>query len=670
LQPLTPPKFMGTTNGHHNHKVTAGTLLVTLGIIYGDIGTSPLYVFKAIIGDHPIDTDLIYGGLSCVFWTLTLQTTLKYVILTLRADNNGEGGIFSLYALVRRRGAWLYIPAMIGGATLLADGIITPPISVSSAIEGLRLVNPDLPTVPIVLAIISGLFLIQSFGTSVVGKAFGPMMLVWFLMLGTLGLLWVAREPGIFVALSPHHAYRLLVQYPGGFWILGAVFLCTTGAEALYSDLGHCGRQNIRISWGFVKTCLLLNYFGQGAWLLEHVGNKLTDLQGGNPFYALMPDWFLYIGIGIATLAAIIASQALITGSFTLISEAVRLNFWPRVKIRYPSNMKGQLYVPSVNYLLWAGCVGVVLYFRESSHMEAAYGLAITLTMLMTTLLLGNYLYRQRLSWGWLSVFLVVYLAIEGSFLLANLLKFTHGGWVSLVIGGALAFIMFVWREAGNIKRTLIEYIKLDKYVEPLKQLSADISVPKYATHLVYLTGADQKDEIERKTMYSLFEQNPKRADIYWFVHVDTTDDPYTMEYQVDELVPNDVIRVTFRLGFRVELRINYFFRKVVEDMVKAGEVDVRSRYASLREHNIMGDFQFIVIERVLSYENAFPVYDKFIMDSYFFIKQFTNAEDKWFGLDPGSVRVEKVPIVIDPVENVKLQRIASQKNVSGGRNG
>jgi KUP system potassium uptake protein len=661
---------MGTTNGHHNHKVTAGTLLVTLGIIYGDIGTSPLYVFKAIIGDHPIDTDLIYGGLSCVFWTLTLQTTLKYVILTLRADNNGEGGIFSLYALVRRRGAWLYIPAMIGGATLLADGIITPPISVSSAIEGLRLVNPDLPTVPIVLAIISGLFLIQSFGTSVVGKAFGPMMLVWFLMLGTLGLLWVAREPGIFVALSPNHAYRLLVQYPGGFWILGAVFLCTTGAEALYSDLGHCGRQNIRISWGFVKTCLLLNYFGQGAWLLEHVGNKLTDLQGGNPFYALMPDWFLYIGIGIATLAAIIASQALITGSFTLISEAVRLNFWPRVKIRYPSNMKGQLYVPSVNYLLWGGCVGVVLYFRESSHMEAAYGLAITLTMLMTTLLLGNYLYRQRLPWGWLSVFLVVYLAIEGSFLLANLLKFTHGGWVSLVIGGALAFIMFVWREAGNIKRTLIEYIKLDKYVEPLKQLSADISVPKYATHLVYLTGADQKDEIERKTMYSLFEQNPKRADIYWFVHVDTTDDPYTMEYQVDELVPNDVIRVTFRLGFRVELRINYFFRKVVEDMVKAGEVDVRSRYASLREHNIMGDFQFIVIERVLSYENAFPVYDKFIMDSYFFIKQFTNAEDKWFGLDPGSVRVEKVPIVIDPVENVKLQRIASQKNVSGGRNG
>jgi KUP system potassium uptake protein len=656
---------MDNQNGHHGHKVSVGMLLVTLGIIYGDIGTSPLYVFKAIIGNHPISRELIYGGLSCVFWTLTLQTTFKYVILTLRADNNGEGGIFSLFALMRRRGVWLYVPAMIGGATLLADGIITPPISVSSAIEGLRLVYPDLPTVPIVIAIITFLFLIQSFGTSVVGRAFGPIMLVWFLMLGVLGAWWIAREPGIFAALSPHYAYLLLTQYPSGFWILGAVFLCTTGAEALYSDLGHCGRENIRISWVFVKTCLLLNYFGQGAWLLEHLGGSLPQISGGNPFYALMPDWFLFIGIGISTLAAIIASQALITGSFTLISEAVRLNFWPRVKIRYPSDMKGQLYVPSVNYLLWAGCVGVVLYFRESSHMEAAYGLAITLTMLMTTILLSNYLYRRRVPKGWISLFLLIYLAIEGSFLLANLLKFTHGGWVSLLIGGALAFIMYVWRKAGNIKRTLTEYIKFDKYVDSLKQLSTDMSVAKYATHLVYMTGADQKDEIERKTMYSLFEQNPKRADIYWFIHVDTTDEPYTMEYQVDEIVPNDVIRVTFRLGFRVELRINYFFRKVVDEMVKCGQVDIRSRYASLREQNLNGDFQFIVIERVLSYENAFPAYEKFIMDSYFFIKKFINTEDKWFGLDVGAVRVEKVPLVIDPIENINLKRIFPRKKTT-----
>ncbi len=653
---------MSNQQGQHGHKVSAGMLLVTLGIIYGDIGTSPLYVFKAIIGDNPISTELIYGGLSCVFWTLTLQTTLKYVVLTLRADNNGEGGIFSLYALVRKRGVWLYVPAMLGGATLLADGIITPPISVASAVEGLRLIYPDLPTVPIVIAIISGLFLIQSFGTSVVGRAFGPLMLVWFSMLAILGVGWIINEPGIFVALSPHHAYLLLTDYPSGFWILGAVFLCTTGAEALYSDLGHCGRHNIRISWAFVKICLLLNYFGQGAWLLEHLGGKLPQIAGGNPFYAIMPDWFLIAGIVISTIAAIIASQALITGSFTLISEAVGLNFWPKVKIRYPSDMKGQLYVPSVNYLLWAGCVGVVLYFRESANMEAAYGLAITLTMLMTTILLSNYLYRQRLPKGWIGLFLITYLALEGSFLLANLMKFTHGGWVSLVIAGGLVMVMYIWREGSKIKRTMTEYVKFDRYVEPIKQLSSDMSVAKYSTHLVYMTGAAQADEIEKKTMYSLFEQSPKRADIYWFVHVDTIDDPYTMEYSINEIVPNDIIRVTFRLGFRVEKRINYFFRMVIEDMVKRGEVDIRSRYASLREHNIAGDFQFIILERVLSYENAFPVRDKFIMDSYFFIKQFLNKEDQWFGLDPGSVRVEKVPVVIDPVENIRLQRIEPKR--------
>jgi KUP system potassium uptake protein len=652
-------------NGHSHHKVSAGMFLVALGIIYGDIGTSPLYVFKAIIGEQPIHLELVYGGLSCIFWTITLQTTFKYVLLTLRADNNGEGGIFSLYALVRSCGSRLFIPAMIGGATLLADGIITPPISVSSAIEGLRLVYPDIPTVPIVLGIISAIFLFQSFGTGVVGRTFGPVMLVWFSMLAGLGLMWAWREPHIFLALNPYYAYRLLVEYPGGFWLLGAVFLCTTGAEALYSDLGHVGRSNIRITWGFVKVCLLLNYFGQGAWLLEHLGGRLPELQGGNPFYALMPAWFLPVGIGVATLAAIIASQALISGSFTLISEAVRLNFWPKVKIRYPSVFKGQLYVPSINLLLWAGCLGVVLYFRESAHMEAAYGLAITLTMLMTTILLSYYLWRREHMATWVvRAFFGVYVLIEGSFLVANLVKFTHGGWVSLLIAGSIAFVMYVWRASHLVKRGLTEYVPLKDYQEPLCQLSSDLSIPKFATHLVYLTGADQKDHVEQKTIYSLFEQSPKRADIYWFIHVDTTDEPYTMEYTVDEIAPNDIIRVTFRLGFRVELRINYFFRKVIADLVAAGEVDIRSRYDSLREQNIMGDFQFVVIERVLSYENAFDAHDKFVMDSYYALKQFISSEDRWFGLDPGTVRVEKVPIVIDPVENIRLKRVGQAEAV------
>ncbi len=638
---------------NHNRLSTAG-LLIALGIIYGDIGTSPLYVMKAVVGGAPISQTLIYGGISCVFWTLTLQTTIKYVLLTLRADNNGEGGIFSLYTLVRRKAKWLTVPAIIGGSALLADGIITPPISVSSAIEGLRILHPDIPTVPIVIAILAMLFLMQSFGTQIVGKAFGPVMFIWFLMLGTLGIINIFHHPEILHALSPYYGYNLLVNYPGGFWLLGAVFLCTTGAEALYSDLGHCGRENIRISWIYVKSCLVLNYLGQGAWLTLHIGEKLHQ----NPFYGLMPEWFLLIGITIATIAAIIASQALITGSFTLISEAIRLNFWPKVKLNYPTDMKGQLYVPSVNRLLLMGCVGVVLYFRESENMEAAYGLSITVTMLMTTILLCYYLYMKKFSRILIGIFLMIYLAIEGSFLVANLIKFPHGGWVSLAIGLALITLMYIWLRAFNIKRRLTEYVKLDNYMGLLKQLSADESVPKYSTHLVFMTSANKASEIESKIVYSIFQKRPKRADIYWFVHVDTLDEPYTMEYKVHNIAENDVIRINFRLGFRVEQRINLFFRKVIEDLVKNGEVDISSRYESLGRQNLVGDFRFVVLEKFLSFENDLPFMEKIIMESYFYIKQFTSSEGKWFGLDTSSVKVEKVPLVINPVQKIELKRI------------
>jgi KUP system potassium uptake protein len=442
----------------HLDTVKAAGLLVALGIIYGDIGTSPLYTLRAIIDNRVVDEILVKGALSCVFWTLTLQTSVKYVILILRADNRGEGGIFALYALIRRHARWLTIPAIIGGSALLADGIITPPISVSSAIEGLGLIYPDIPTVPIVIGILTVLFLVQAFGTSVVGTAFGPIMLVWFSMLAVLGLVQLIHAPAVLSALNPYYAYTLLTQYPGGFWLLGSVFLCTTGAEALYSDMGHCGRANIRVSWVFVKICLLLNYFGQGAWLLSIQGQTLGERI---PFYEVMPDWFLTTGIGIATAATVIASQALITGSFTLISEAIRLNFWPKVQLRYPSVQKGQLFVPSVNFLLWAGCVGVVLYFQESKNMEAAYGLAITLTMLMTTLLMTYYLYTHRYSpWGVL-LFLGVYLALEGAFLVANLIKFPHGGWVSVLIGLTIAGVMFIWLQAFRIKLRLTEYVRI-----------------------------------------------------------------------------------------------------------------------------------------------------------------------------------------------------------------
>ena len=651
-----------SVKGKHHHAITAGGLLVTLGIIYGDIGTSPLYVLKAIIENRVVNETLVLGALSCIFWTLTLQTTIKYVYLTLQADNNGEGGIFSLFALIRRKIKWLTVPAIVGGAALLADGIITPPISVASAVEGLQIRYPDIPTIPIIIAIITVLFAFQRFGTKAVGAAFGPIMFIWFSMLAILGSLELIKNPLVLKALNPYYAYNLLFNYYDaanqmhGFWLLGAVFLCTTGAEALYSDLGHCGKENIRISWAFVKTTLLLNYFGQGAWLLS--SPNIGTVVHSNPFYGIMPQEFLLTGILIATSAAIIASQALITGSFTLVSEAIRLNFWPKLRLVYPSDIKGQLYIPSINFLLWIGCIGVVLHFKESAKMEAAYGLSITITMLMTTLLMGNYLLLKKVSSFWLIVFNIVYLSIELSFLTANLTKFEHGGYVTLIIGSTIILVMTIWLQAAKIKNRLTEFVSIKDYIKPLEELSQDTSINKYATNLVYMSSSVRLMEVESKIIYSIFYKMPKRADVYWFVHVDITDEPYTMEYKVDILSKNDIIKVTLRLGFRVEQRINLYFRNIVEELVKNKEVDITSRYVSLSRQNINGDFRFIVMEKYLSYENELPFWEQLVMDGYFFLKHFTTQEIKWFGLDTSLVTVEKVPLLIRPVSELHLKRI------------
>lgn len=637
-------------------KVSAAGALITLGIIFGDIGTSPLYVLKAIVGENNvISTEIILGGLSCIFWTLTLQTTIKYVILTLRADNKGEGGIFALYALVKKaKIKWLMYPAVIGGSTLLADGIITPPISVASAIEGLQVVNPDIQTIPIVIAILTALFTIQQFGTKFIGKFFGPAMFVWFIMLTALGVAQIFTNFSVLSAVNPYYAYKLLFGHPEGFLVLGAVFLCTTGAEALYSDLGHCGKKNIRVTWIFVKTALLLNYFGQGAWLISHEGEKLVT----NPFYAIMPQWFIPAGITIATIAAVVASQALISGSFTLINEAIRLNFWPKVKVKYPTDLKGQLYIPSLNWMLLAGCIGIVLYFQESSGMEAAYGLAIVLTMLMTTTLLTYYMIIKRYNPIFIGTCLVMYLAIETSFLIANLNKFTHGGWITLFIGSILTAVMLVWYNARKIRNRYVEFVPLSEYLPVLEDLSHDLTVPKYATHLVYLTSANDRQEIESKIIYSITQKQPKRADIYWFLHVDVVDEPYRMEYKVSEFIHDDVIRIDFILGFRIAPRINLMFRKVVEDMVNRKEVDIRSRYKSLNKNNIIGDFRFVVIEKFVSFENDLPFYEKVVLDVYSFLKHLGLSEEKAFGLDTSSVTVETMPLIIAPPKEISLKRI------------
>jgi KUP system potassium uptake protein len=649
------------------NKVTGAGLLIALGIIYGDIGTSPLYVLNAIIRDKVIDPELILGALSCVIWTLTLQTTVKYVILTLKADNRGEGGIFSLYTLVRRQKKWLVFPAMIGGAALLADGMITPPISVTSAVEGLK----QLPffsdisgagIVYIVLGILAVLFFAQQFGTASIGKMFGPIMCIWFAMLAILGFSHLFDALYVFKAFNPYYAIKLLTHYPQGFWLLGAVFLCTTGAEALYSDLGHCGRGNIRTSWIFVKTALIINYLGQGAWLLANHSGKIFTKEiideGFNPFYGIMPEWFKILGIAIATVAAIIASQALISGSFTLISEAMRLNLWPKMKINYPTEERGQLYIPGINTILFLGCVGITLYFRSSSNMEAAYGLAITLCMMATSILFANFLVSRRTAKPLVYLYLAVYLVIEIGFLIANLKKFPHGGYVTLVVGGGLFLVMYIWFRARKIKNRYVEFVRLEQYLPMLQELSNDISIPKYSTHLVYLTSANNPKEIEHKIIYSILNRKPKRADIYWFVHVDTQDEPYTSEYSVDVIIPNEVIRVEFRMGFRMEPRINLMFRGVVENMVANREVNITSRYESLQRNNVVGDFQFIVMEKFLSRDNELPFFEKLIMKLHFRIKDKSLSEERGFGLEQSNVTVEKFPLIVAPVSKLKLNRI------------
>ena len=652
---------MSTSHKDLHSKLTLGGLLVSLGIIYGDIGTSPLYVMKAIIGLHVINADIVLGGISCVFWTLTLQTTIKYVLITLSADNHGEGGIFALYALVKKtKIQWLIIPAIIGGSALLADGIITPPISVSSAVEGIKTFYPEINTIPIVIGILFILFTIQQFGSKLVGRFFAPMMLLWFGMLGILGLLQIVHHPEVLKALNPYYAYHLLTIHPEGFYVLGFVFLCTTGAEALYSDMGHCGRKNIRISWIFVKTTLILNYFGQGAYLILHEGQTLVGLGGenGNPFYLIMADWFQPIGIVIATLAAVIASQALISGSFTLINEAMRLNFWPKVKIKYPSELKGQLYIPSINWLLFLGCVGVVLHFEKSSNMEHAYGLAIILCMIMTTILLNYYMILKRVKLYFMVPIITIYLTIESGFFISNITKFAEGGYVTLLIAFVLISIMTIWYFAKKINKSYTKIVNIHDYTKVLLELSDDLSIPKYATHLIYMTNAGRADEIEEKVMYSILRKRPKRADIYWFVHVNILNEPYKTEYKVTEIAEDTLFRVDFNLGFREPTKINLMFKEFITDMVKKGEVDVTSRYESLNKNNIIGDFKFVLSEKYLSNDSDLTFFEKIIMNSYFLIKKLSLSEESAFNLDSGSVKIEKFPMVLHAPENIGLTRI------------
>jgi KUP system potassium uptake protein len=637
-------------------KVSAATLLIALGIIYGDIGTSPLYVMKAIVQHREISQQLIYGGISLIFWTLVFQTTLKYIVLTLQADNHGEGGIFSLYALVKKFGKErLVIPTILGATTLLADGIITPPISVSSAVEGLEPLVPHLPTIPIVLAILSFIFFFQRFGTQLVGKAFGPIMVIWFGMLFVVGIANIMKHPEVIGALSPHYGYQLLTQYPHGFWLLGGVFLCTTGAEALYSDLGHCGKENIRITWGFVKTCLIVNYLGQASWLMNEGGQFLN---GKNPFFAMMPEWFLVPGIIIATMAAIIASQALISGSFTLINEAMNLNFWPRVAVRQPSEQKGQIYIPSVNIILWIGCILTVLYFKKSEHMEAAYGFFITLTMIMTTLLLTYYMV-YILKWNKFVVGGIVafFSIIEISFFIANVVKIKES-WTFLFFALSIFLVMYVWYHARRINNKLMKFVNLSDYREKLAELTEDDEIPKFSTHLIYLTKANNFGQVEEKIINSIFSKKPKRADVYWFVHLHRTEEPYTLNYNVVELVNDKVIKININIGFRVKPLTEYYFKEIVKQLVANRELDLHNRPDGSTKYNSSPDYKFVVIEKFLSVENEFILKDGLLLNTYFWLKGFGLDDVEAFGLEKSDVVIEEIPLIYHQHSEINLERI------------
>ncbi|MDR2238567.1 MAG: KUP/HAK/KT family potassium transporter [Chryseobacterium sp.] len=646
----------GQSNSDFHKKITLAGSLIAIGIVFGDIGTSPLYTLNAVFHNKIITEVIALGSLSCIFWTLVFQTTIKYVIITLQADNNGEGGIFSLYALVRRfSGKWLVFIAMAGGAFLIADGIITPPISVSSAVEGVKVVVPGLDTVPVIVGILVLLFLFQQFGTDKIGKIFGPAMIIWFGFIGIIGVMAIGDNWTVFKALNPYYAYQMLVNEPKGFWFLGSIFLCTTGAEALYSDMGHCGRNNIRFTWIFIKIALILCYAGQTTWLLNHVGEEVGSLS---PFYHIVPKSIFWLALCIATMATIIASQALISGCFTLINEAIRLNIWPKHMVLFPSNVKGQLYIPAINWFLMCGCVGMVLYFKESTKMEAAFGLSVTLTMLMSTILINAYLRIKRIPFMLNIIITGIFLAIELSFLAANLQKVEEGGWITLLLGLSLFTVMYMWWRGRKIKSDIQSFVKLSDYLPLLAKLSTDEKLPKYATNLVYLTTSDSKKRIEKTVMDSILKFSlPKRADIYWFVHVNILDEPYAQKYSVETIIRNDVYYIQFDLGFREDPRIGYYFKQVVKDMIENHEVDVEDSLEQAYQQNQIGDFKFMIMDSFLSYDNRMPFWKNFVMKGYYNLRYLSVKDYINFGLDKSHIETEQYPLVVVPFAENKLER-------------
>ena len=670
--------MFGTDNGvktdmKNKKRISFGMFLVTIGIVYGDIGTSPMYVMKSIVegngGLASVSEDFIVGSLSLVIWTITLLTTIKYVLIAMKADNHGEGGIFSLYALVKNCGRWLIFPAMLGGAALLADGLLTPAVTVTTAVEGLRSIEsmdrflgPGQWTVVIItLVIITVLFSVQHAGTSRIGKAFGPVMLLWFSFLGVTGALHIVSLPVVLKAFHPVYAVKLLLSPANklGFMILGSVFLATTGAEALYSDMGHVGKENIYFSWPFVKICLILNYLGQGAWIIQSRGNAaLLHIEDLNPFFLMLPEALRPFAVILGAAAAIIASQALITGSYTLVSEAILLDLLPHLEIRYPSDTKGQLYIGTVNSVLWIGCSLVVLYFRSGSRMEAAYGLAITVTMLMTTLLISVYLRKIRKLHllGW--VVLLVFGLIEGIFFVSSLGKFTAGGYVTVILTLLLLLLMVIWYRGTQLERRYSTRLKLREHVPSLVALHDDDSIPMLANNLVYLGSEQDNELIDRDILYSILDKDTKRAQAYWLVSVHVLDEPNTMNYELETYGTDCVFRIRLNLGFKCSQRINVYLRQIVQDLQRRGELPDQNKKYSIYGPSPVGTFKFCIIHKSVTTKTELSSFDEFVLNAKYSIRHIAGSKVKWYGLDTSSLIMENVPLITGGGANMpRIQR-------------
>ncbi len=639
-----------------------GMFLVTIGIVYGDIGTSPLYVMKSIVegngGINQINEQFIIGSLSLVIWTITLLTTIKYVLIAMKADNHGEGGIFSLYALVKDFGKWLILPAMLGGAALLADGVLTPAVTVTTAVEGLRSIESmnrflgsgQWKVVAITLLIITLLFSVQHAGTSRIGKAFGPVMLLWFSFLGVTGLVHVLELPVVLKAFNPIYAVQILLSPYNklGFMILGSVFLATTGAEALYSDMGHVGRENVYFSWPFVKLCLIANYMGQGAWIIRNQANTaLLALEDMNPFFLMLPGLLRPFAVVLSAAAAIIASQALITGSYTLVSEAIRLDLLPHLEIRYPADTKGQLYIGVVNTVLWIGCSAIVLYFRSGARIEAAYGLAITVTMLMTTLLISVYLRKCRHRTLLSFVVLLVFGMIEAVFFISSLSKFTHGGYVTVIVTLLLLILMIIWYRGTQLEKKYSTRLPIREHIPSLKALHEDTEIPLLAHNLVYLEGGADPEVMDRDILYSILDKDSKRAQAYWFVSVNVLNDPDTMNYQLETYDTDFIYRIRLNLGFRCSQRINVYLRQIVQDLQARGELPRQDKKYSIYGGSTVGTFKFCIIHKNVNTKTELSSLDEFILNAKYSIRKAAGSKVKWYGLDTSSLILEYVPLIV-----------------------